>query len=95
MLTFICYSKCTTCQKARKWLDDEQVIMMDAPSMGADDFAYFSNAAKGCYFNIGTTAPGQPPQMLHSEFFAPHEDCMLTGLALYSAGVWKLAEEMA
>ena len=24
MLTFICYPKCTTCQKARKWLDESQ-----------------------------------------------------------------------
>jgi len=81
--------------EARKLLGDENVVLFENPSMGADDFAYFSSAARGCYFNIGTTAPGQPPQMLHSEFFAPHEDCMLTGLALYSAGVWKLAEEMA
>ncbi len=22
MLTFVCYPKCTTCQKAKKWLDD-------------------------------------------------------------------------
>jgi len=25
MLTFICYPKCTTCQKARKWLDDNHI----------------------------------------------------------------------
>ena len=25
MLTFLCYPKCTTCQKARKWLDDKGV----------------------------------------------------------------------
>ena len=25
MITFICYPKCTTCQKARKWLDDHQI----------------------------------------------------------------------
>ena len=24
MLKFICYPKCTTCQKARKWLDDNK-----------------------------------------------------------------------
>ena len=24
-MTFICYPKCTTCQKARKWLDENQV----------------------------------------------------------------------
>ena len=25
MLTFICYPKCTTCQRAQKWLDDHGV----------------------------------------------------------------------
>ena len=25
MLKFICYPKCTTCQKARKWLDDNKI----------------------------------------------------------------------
>lgn len=24
MIQFICYPKCTTCQKAKKWLDDKQ-----------------------------------------------------------------------
>lgn len=24
-MTFICYSKCTTCQKAKKWLDENQI----------------------------------------------------------------------
>lgn len=81
--------------EARKLLGEDKVVFFENPSLGADDFAYFTNAAPGCYFNIGTTAPGQPPQMLHSAFFAPDEDCMLTGLALFSAGVWKLLEEQA
>ena len=81
--------------EARRLLGDQNVILFETPSMGADDFAYFSSAARGCYFFIGTTAPNQPPQMLHSESFAPHEDCMAAGLALYSAGVWMLAEEQA
>ena len=80
---------------ARRTIGAQNVILYDTPSMGADDFAYFSNAAPGCYFNIGTTAPGQPPQMLHSEFFAPDENCMLTGLALYAAGIWSYTEEQA
>ena len=25
MLKLICYPKCTTCQKARKWLDDQRI----------------------------------------------------------------------
>ena len=39
MLTFICYPKCTTCQKARKWLDENKIeyefrdIKTDNPSL--------------------------------------------------------------
>lgn len=39
MLTFVCYPKCTTCQKARKWLDENQIayefrdIKTDHPSL--------------------------------------------------------------
>ena len=39
MIKFICYSKCTTCQKARKWLDDNKIkyelrdIKEDNPSI--------------------------------------------------------------
>ena len=25
MIKFICYPKCTTCQKAKKWLDDNNI----------------------------------------------------------------------
>ena len=39
MLKFICYPKCTTCQKARKWLDENNIeyefrdIKMENPSL--------------------------------------------------------------
>ena len=39
MIKFICYSKCTTCQKARKWLDDNKIeyefrdIKLDNPTL--------------------------------------------------------------
>lgn len=26
MVQFICYPKCTTCQKAKKWLDENQIV---------------------------------------------------------------------
>ena len=38
MIKFICYPKCTTCQKAKKWLDDNQIeyelrdIRLDNPT---------------------------------------------------------------
>ena len=39
MLKFICYPKCTTCQKAQKWLDDNKIeyefrdIKLDNPTL--------------------------------------------------------------
>ena len=39
MLTFLCYPKCTTCQKAKKWLDENGIpyelrdIKLDNPSL--------------------------------------------------------------
>ena len=39
MIKFICYPKCTTCQKAKKWLDDNQIeyelrdINLDNPTL--------------------------------------------------------------
>lgn len=39
MLEFICYQKCTTCQKAKKWLDDNGIeykmrdIKLEKPSL--------------------------------------------------------------
>ena len=39
MIKFICYPKCTTCQKAKKWLDDHKIeyafrdIKLDNPTI--------------------------------------------------------------
>jgi len=39
MIKFICYPKCTTCQKAKKWLDDNKIeyeqrdIKLDNPTV--------------------------------------------------------------
>ena len=39
MIKFICYSKCTTCQRAKKWLDDNNIkyelrdIKLDNPTL--------------------------------------------------------------
>jgi arsenate reductase len=31
MLQFICYTKCSTCQKAKKWLEENQVLFSERP----------------------------------------------------------------
>ena len=40
MIKFICYTKCTTCQKAKRWLDDNNIeyelrdIKLENPTLG-------------------------------------------------------------
>ena len=40
-------------QSAGKLLNPENVLELEAPSLGTDDFGYFSELAPGCYYYIG------------------------------------------
>lgn len=79
--------------EARKILGNNNVIINDTPSMGGDDFAYFANAAKGCYFNVGTAGENEPLESLHSDTYAPNEECIRTGLKMLVFGVLMLEEK--
>ena len=58
MLKFICYPKCTTCKKAKKWLDDNQIayelrdIKIDTPTLDElTDWHKKSNLPLKKFFN--------------------------------------------
>ena len=36
----------------------ENLVASDAPSFSTDDFSFFTSQVKGCYFHLGSTAPG-------------------------------------
>lgn len=78
---------------ARSVLGEHNVIMNDVPSMGGDDFAYFANASKGCYFNVGTAKEGEAIEALHSCTFAPDERCILTAMTVLGASVLNIMEK--
>ena len=71
---------------AKNVLGEDNVVQMSAPSLGADDFAFFSDLVPGCFFNIGTLAGGQTDQALHSPTYAPDEGCMEVGILLMASG---------
>ncbi len=63
--------------KCREVFGNDNVLRMKEPSLGADDFAYFTNAVPGCYFNVGCRSKDQgTDQALHSPVFSPDEGCM-------------------
>ena len=56
-------------QAAAKVLGEPNVLELEAPSLGTDDFGYFSDAAPGCYYYIGVgneekgfTCPNHSPR---------------------------------
>ncbi len=76
---------------AKELLGEENVEYMEAPSLGADDFAFFTQYCDGVYMNLGTTTGKEVyPQKLHSEFFSPDEEAMKTGILMETMAAFKL-----
>ena len=73
----------------------DKVSYMEEPSLGADDFAYFANAAPSCYFNVGVRSEEQEMQSLHSEVFAPDERALKRAVALLAQSVLQLLKKEA
>ena len=72
-----------TIDKISALIGKENVYKMDAPSLGADDFAFFCQAADCCYFNIGCRGETQgDDQILHSAYLAPDERCIENALRI-------------
>lgn len=62
------------------------VTELARPTMGAEDFAYFAQAAPGCMIRLGCAAPGDDrPASLHSPEFRLDENAIPTGVALLRA----------
>jgi len=66
---------------ARELLGEAHVV--EVPQrMGGEDFGYYSQAMKGCFWRLGVGHENQENYGLHSNKFNPNEKSMLTGSAL-------------
>jgi amidohydrolase len=69
-------------------LGDNRVHQMANPVMGAEDFSYVLNRVRGSMVFLGGTLPGLDPRTAppnHSNRVMFDENCMTTGIGLYSA----------
>ena len=72
-----------TIQRIEALLGKENVLKMEAPSLGADDFAFFCQHAPCFYFNVGCRGKDQgDDQVLHSSCLAPDEDSLRIALRI-------------
>lgn len=66
-------------------LGKENIVFKELPSLGVDDFAYFTLASKAAYYHLGCGNPEKGIiEGLHNNLFNIDEDCMKTGVLLHT-----------
>ena len=64
----------------------EHMLEKAEPSMGAEDFSFFSDEAPGAFYHIGCVREDElPAPPLHSRDFHIDERCMAVGMAMHVA----------
>ena len=58
------------------------VIRLDHPSMGGEDFSYYLEEAPGCMLRLGVGARNEPTRLLHSPHFDIEENALVLGSQL-------------
>ena len=71
---------------AGQMFGSENVVDKPEPSMGGEDFSFFSDCAPGAFFHIGCVSPEwMPAPPLHSKDFRIDEDCLTIGTMMHVA----------
>ncbi|MEB3243197.1 MAG: amidohydrolase [Cyanobacteriota bacterium] len=77
---------------AEHLLGRQRVLRLEQPSLGAEDFAELLQAAPGTMFRLGVAGPeGCTP--LHSNTFAPDEDCLPVGVKVLTLSLLRWGEQ--
>lgn len=76
----------TVLKTAAALYGEANTIVKDQPSMGGEDFSYFSEAAPGAFYHLGVTKPEDlPAPGLHSPLFHAEEEAILRGIEMQTA----------
>ena len=65
---------------AREALGDGRVVVIDEPSLGAEDFAFYLDHAPGSMFRLGVGRAGEANAPLHNAHFSPDESAIAVGV---------------
>jgi amidohydrolase len=71
----------------------EEHVQEISPEMGSEDFSFLAQRAPGCYFYLGTRAPGEPPRPAHSPTFDIDEAALPVGAAVLAAAALRFLAE--
>lgn len=63
-------------------LGEKNVHILSNPSLGAEDFSYFAQAAPGAFFRLGCKSKDGEMKSAHHPLFDIDEECLALGVAL-------------
>jgi metal-dependent amidase/aminoacylase/carboxypeptidase family protein len=66
-------------QAAIDVLGHDHVTRIEQPSLGGEDFAFYTQQLPGAMLRLGCTPPGATPHYLHSARFDIDERCLPLG----------------
>lgn len=76
---------------AERVLGKDNIVMLDFPDMGTEDFSYFTQNAKSCFFNLGCRNEKiDAVYPLHSSKFTLDEACLEIGVKLQVENILSL-----
>jgi len=67
----------------RRCLEPEDIVRLDQPSMGGEDFSVYQEQAPGAMLRLGSTPPGQSPRFLHAPDFDIDERILAIGVRVF------------
>lgn len=80
-------------ENAVRLLGEENVVFKEFPSLGAEDFSYFCDVAKGAFYHLGCgNSERGITSSIHSENFDIDEDCIKTGVMMQVNTILSLLE---
>jgi amidohydrolase len=70
-------------QTAKETLGEDQLFLKENPSLGAEDFSYFIDAAKGAFYHLGcANSKKNRNSPLHNNSFDLDENCLPIGVQM-------------
>jgi amidohydrolase len=78
-------------ENVEKILGEENIVFKEFPSLGAEDFSYFSDVAKGAFFHLGCgDSKNGIDSPIHTEHFDIDEKCLKIGIQLQVENIMTL-----
>ena len=72
-------------------LGHKQVVWIEHPSMGGEDFAHYLSRVRGCMLRLGVANPDEQPRYLHSPKFDINEKALVYGAKIFTRAALRLS----